>query len=414
LLDETGRRLTDALAFAGIGTMYMTQLFTFCRKWLRDTDGSLAHRLLAGLGNMESAEAGLAQWHLAALAQAHAHVEQMILGDGDFCQIRRILPGVVGGREFLTAWDAFMDRHGHHARGEVELANARWRETPDTVLGVVRGYLRARGTIDPIAAHRERGRERTLLTSECRRRLRNPLKRMLFDFLLGNAQRGCLVRENVKSESVRWMVLTRSLIRQLGERFHRSGLLENGDDVFFLRYPELQPLLRKQLDFDVVQTIASRKAEYRRNFTLRPPQVVVGTFDPDRFAPDDFDADARVLTGVAVSPGLATGPARVILSSDADAQVLPGEILVAPFTDPGWTPYFLPAAAIVMDQGGLLSHGSIIAREYGIPAVVNVGPATRIVRTGQTIHVDGWRGRVTIVGEQEGLALETGRLSVEP
>jgi pyruvate,water dikinase len=77
--------------------------------------------------------------------------------------------------------------------------------------------------------------------------------------------------------------------------------------------------------------------------------------------------------------------------------VLPGEVLVAPFTDPGWTPYFLQAAAIVMDRGGLLSHGSIIAREYGIPAVVNVGPATRIIQTGQMLHVDGTRGEVRIV-----------------
>jgi phosphoenolpyruvate synthase/pyruvate phosphate dikinase len=88
----------------------------------------------------------------------------------------------------------------------------------------------------------------------------------------------------------------------------------------------------------------------------------------------------------------------VFLSADTDEPVLPGEILVAPFTDPGWTPYFVPAAGIVMDMGGLLSHGSIIAREYGIPAVVNVGPATQIIRTGQIIEVDGEKGEVRILG----------------
>jgi pyruvate,water dikinase len=149
--------------------------------------------------------------------------------------------------------------------------------------------------------------------------------------------------------------------------------------------------------------VASRKAEYERNLKLSPPQVVVGKFDPDRHTPDSFDADAKILTGVAVCPGVATGPARVVLHSDDDVNVLPGEILVAPFTDPGWTPYFLRAAAIVMDQGGLLSHGSIIAREYGIPAVVNVGPATKIIRTGQMLQVDGARGRVTLVGEPASL-----------
>jgi pyruvate,water dikinase len=399
LLAETGRNLGDAIAFAGTGAMYQTQLFTLCRRWLGDKDGSLAHRLLAGLGKMESAEAGLAQWRLAALAHARPAVEQMLLGDGDFRRLRETLPGMAGGKEFLAAWDEFMDRHGHHSRGEIELANARWSETPDAVLGVVRGYLRNHGTADPDAAHRERGRQRELLTGECLRRLRNPLKRALFDFVLGNAQRGCLVRENVKSEAVRWLALGRGLIRELGERLRRRGILQSGDDVFFLRHEELLAVVRGPVAFDVPATVTARKAEYEHNLTLHPPQVVVGKFDPDRMVPEEFDATARVLTGIAVSPGVATGPARVILRSDADGQVLPGEILVAPFTDPGWTPYFLQAAAIVMDQGGLLSHGSIIAREYGIPAVVNVGPATRIVRTGQTLHVNGWSGRVTVVGE---------------
>jgi pyruvate,water dikinase len=193
--------------------------------------------------------------------------------------------------------------------------------------------------------------------------------------------------------------LGRDLLRELGKRWHRRGLLRGEEDIFFLRYEELRPVVRGRAGFDVPRAVADRKAEYEKNLTLRPPQVVRGKFDPEHFTPDEFDASARVLTGVAVSPGVASGPARVILRSDAGEQVRPGEILVAPFTDPGWTPYFVGAAAIVMDQGGLLSHGSIIAREYGIPAVVNVGPATRIIRTGQTIHVDGGRGRVSLVGE---------------
>ena len=106
---------------------------------------------------------------------------------------------------------------------------------------------------------------------------------------------------------------------------------------------------------------------------------------------------ARVLQGVGVSPGIVTGPARVILQADADARLLPGEILVAPYTDPGWTPYFLAAAGIVVDVGGLLSHGSVVAREYGLPAVVNVGAGTRLIRTGDLVRVDGTRGCVSVL-----------------
>ena len=135
---------------------------------------------------------------------------------------------------------------------------------------------------------------------------------------------------------------------------------------------------------------------YEKNLTITPPSVVVGRFDPDDFVPDPVDEGAEILKGVAASAGVVTGPARVILRAGTD-HVLPGEILVAPFTDPGWTPYFLNAAGIVMDMGGLLSHGSIIAREYGIPAVVNVGPATKIIGTGRTLRVDGDRGEVRIL-----------------
>jgi pyruvate,water dikinase len=399
LLGQADRVLEDAIAFGGTGAMYTVSLVTLCRKWLGDTDGSLAHGLLAGQGNMESAEAGLDQWRLAVHARHYPEVEALLLRCGTFQSARAVLASAAGGPEFLAAWDAFMDRHGHHARGEIEFFNPRWRETPDAILDTVRGYLSAMGTADPLAAHRRRGQERRRLVGKCHQRLRNPLKRMLFHFVLGNAQRGCLVRENVKSEAVRWLARGRTLLRQLGDCFYRRGLLENADDIFFLQLEELEPIRQGKPDFDVRRTVARRRAEYERNLHLRPPQVVVGTFNPDQIVPESIDTQARILTGVAVSPGVATGPARVILRSDSRERVLPGEILVAPFTDPGWTPYFLCAAAIVMDQGGLLSHGSIIAREYGIPAVVNVGPATRIVRTGQLLRVDGGRGQVALVGD---------------
>ena len=104
----------------------------------------------------------------------------------------------------------------------------------------------------------------------------------------------------------------------------------------------------------------------------------------------------RVLTGIPVSPGRVTGKARVILSPRTDAKILPGEILVAPVTDAGWTPLFLVARGLVVDVGGLLSHGSIVAREYGIPGVINVKDATRIIRDGEMITVDGDRGEVIL------------------
>jgi phosphohistidine swiveling domain-containing protein len=290
-----------------------------------------------------------------------------------------------------------MAQHGHHCRGEVELRNPRWREMPEMVLGMVRSYLGRFDQTNPVSLHHRHALERRTLAEQCRKQLWDPVRRALFDFLLGNAQRASIARENLKSEVIRGTALARGLLLELSRRLCGRGVLHTPDDIFFLHLEEMQPVCAGRPGFDVAQTIASRRAEYEANKVLSPPPVIVGRYDPNRVAPSLMDGSSNVLKGVAVSPGVVTGPARVILRADTAEQVLPGEILVAPFTDPGWTPYFLQAAAIVMDMGGLLSHGSIIAREYGIPAVVNVGPATRIIATGQMLQVDGNRGEVRIL-----------------
>lgn len=135
---------------------------------------------------------------------------------------------------------------------------------------------------------------------------------------------------------------------------------------------------------------------------MTPPPVVFGRFDPSSPVAPVADANANVLTGIPVFPGTVAGRAKVILRANDHEQVHPGEILVAPFTDPAWTPYFVSAAGVVMDQGGILSHGSIVAREFGLPAVTNVGSATRVIRTGDLLQVDGNRGRVTILERGKG------------
>jgi pyruvate,water dikinase len=200
----------------------------------------------------------------------------------------------------------------------------------------------------------------------------------------------------VKSEAVRWLVAIRHALLALGVRMVEAGELGRPDDIFFVEYGELDALVHGPADRDWRSLVAARRAEHARLESLSPPPVVVGTWDER--SGWTVDEAQRVLKGISVSSGVARGRARVFLTADTEDTVYPGEILVAPFTDPGWTPYFVPAAGIVMDMGGLLSHGSIIAREYGIPAVVNVGPATRIIRTGDLVEVDGDAGIVRILG----------------
>jgi pyruvate,water dikinase len=292
-----------------------------------------------------------------------------------------------------------MTEHGHHCRGELEFFNARWSERPDYVLGLVRNYLRSIGSVSPLESHRRLAVERDKLVEQCRKRLKNPIKRVLFDWSLRQVRKLAVDRENWKNEIVRQLAALRRILLVLGARFHKSGILSDADDIFFLELSEIESLAQGRTDLDVGRRIAERRAEYERNQAFTPPPVVVGRFDPQRHVLPRIDATVKELKGIAVSPGMATGKARVILLADDHEHVEPGEILVAPFTDPAWTPYFLPAAGVVMDQGGVLSHGAIIAREYGIPAVVNVGPASRLIHTGQTLRVDGDRGIVTILDE---------------
>ena len=368
-----------------------------CAKWLSDENGTIANRLLGGLNGMDDVQAGFELWNLAVKAHESSQVKTAILSNSNWQVIREKITVVEGGEEFLKKWDEFMANHGHHCRGEMEVFNPRWFETPDYILSTVRNYLGSSGQTDPIQNYHDNIRARERLSKICRQQLKNPVKRLIFNHIVHRAQQGVIFRENWKNEVVRYTAALRSILLELDQRLNNKGIFENTNDIFFLKFEEIVPVTQSKANFDVKEKIASRRKEYERDKSITPPMVVIGKFDPDNYTPDTVETNAEVLNGLAISSGVVTGKARVILKADTGEQVLPGEILVAPFTDPGWTPYFMPAAAIVMDIGGMLSHGSIIAREYGIPAVVNVGPATKIIKTGQTIQVDANRGIVKIL-----------------
>jgi pyruvate,water dikinase len=391
---EQCSEFTDTIGILkGIDCFLILSLIS--NRWLKDD--TLANKLLAGVGNMEDAQAGLDMWQIAVKAHASPEVKKIINTGDHWRKIEKKLDECQDGQAFLKRWGDFMARHGHHCRGEIELYNPRWFEMPDYILNVVRSYIKNVEQNNPVENQSLQTLKREQLLQKCCKKLKNPFKRVLFKYFLRHAQQGGVFRENWKNQIARRVALVRKILLHLGQILQKKGVLGNPDYIFFLRLEEIEPVTHNKADFDIKKTIASRRAEYEKNKSVMPPKVVIGKFNPDDYTPDAVDTNAEVLNGLAVSSGVVTGKARVILKADTDEQVLPGEILVAPFTDPGWTPYFMTAAAIVMDIGGLLSHGSIIAREYGIPAVVNVGPATKIIKTGQTIQVDANRGIVKII-----------------
>ncbi len=398
-LNDDFSEFNDTLAFMAVAMFGFGLLGGLTGRWLGDESGALANRLVSGQGDVASADAGHALWGLSVLARGAQSVAGAVLVGSGWSDVRARLVATseAGDRDaaaFLAAWDVFMSEYGHHRRGELEFANPGWAEQPDYVLGLVRSYLTEDRGSDPMAAYAERAAGAEHAGAEALERL-GGLKRVIFRHVLAWGRASARTRENVKSEAVRWLMAIRHSLLALGARMVEAGTLGRADDIFFLEYGELPALVAGEAR-DWRSLTASRRTEHERLEKLSPPPVVLGEWD-EGSGPWTVASSVRVLKGISVSAGVARGRARVFATVDTNEAVLPGEILVAPFTDPGWTPYFVPAAGIVMDMGGLLSHGSIIAREYGIPAVVNVGPATRIIHTGDLIEVDGEKGEVRIL-----------------
>jgi len=366
-----------------------------CAKWL--SDATYAGKLLAGVGGMDDAQAAMDLWQLAVEANEMPELKKSILTGDSWHKIAAAISDLPQTKSFLESWNNFMARHGHHCRAEIEIGNPRWSESPDYILGLLRGYLCCIDKTNPLENREEIARQRRHLEHRCRRQLRNPIKRLIFDHLLVRSQNCALFRENIKSEGVKLLAAMRKLLIELGRRLHARDITARPDDIFFLTVEEIEPAVNGRAEFDIKTVIAARRAEYDKWNSVTPPDLIIGKFDPGEYVPEEIGTDVDVLRGLAVSPGVATGRAKVILRTDSDARLEAGEILIAPFTDPGWTPYFLPAGGIVMNQGSLLSHGAIVARELGIPAVTNVGDATKIIKTGQTVQVDGNRGIVKIL-----------------
>jgi pyruvate,water dikinase len=188
----------------------------------------------------------------------------------------------------------------------------------------------------------------------------------------------------------------RELLWPVGEELTRDGRLTQAADIFFLTFPEAHAALAGA---DLRESVSERRTTFARELRRRHvPLVLLSDGTEPAAQPQETQSTGRsegMLQGTPASPGMVTAPARVILDPHG-ARLSPGEILVAPSTDPGWTPLFLKASGLVMEVGGAMAHGAIVAREYGIPAVVGVAGATERIATGSCITVDGAAGTVAI------------------
>ncbi|MEZ4867241.1 MAG: phosphoenolpyruvate synthase [Caldilineaceae bacterium] len=311
------------------------------------------------------------------------------------------LAEVAGGPAFLTALDEFLTDYGMRGPSEIDISRPRWRDDPTPLLQVIIGNLQHSASGSHRQHHAALAREGEAaaerLVTAARTGWLGPMRSRFVNRLTRVVRNLLPLREHPKFLLIRVIGEVRTVVLEAAAALVKQGRLEQVEDVWYLELLELADVLRNRAD-DPRPRVAQRKTEHVRAWSLTPPRVITsdGEIPIVHLTRDDLPAGA--LPGNPVSGGVVEGIARVV--TDPTREVLaPGEILVAPFTDPGWTPLFINAAGLVMEVGGLMTHGSVVAREYGIPAVVGVLEATQRIQSGQRIRVHGDQGYVEILDE---------------
>ena len=315
-------------------------------------------------------------------------------------------PGVDAGdwHEWQQRFGGYLAEFGHSIY-DLDFAKPLPVDEPLPLLEALKMFVRGEGT-DPHKRQQDSVERREEAVQVALSRARG-LKRRLFRWSLRWAQTFARVREDSIFDIGLGYPILRRMLRELGRRLAQAGAIAEADDIYFLELDEVSRGARA-LDGGerpeiVLDRVRERRALWRAEGRLVPPQQLpskgrVMGIKTDAFMPVSADDQAHdLLKGVAASPGQVTASARVLLGPEDFHQMQPGDILVAEITTPAWTPLFAMAAGIVTDVGGPLSHGSIVAREYGIPAVLGTGVATRRIQSNQMIAVDGSAGVVTLM-----------------
>ena len=298
------------------------------------------------------------------------------------------------GLDWLSRFQIFLDRFGHRGPMEFDMGSERWSEDPRMILDLIRENLRSPAKENLRERMARLAGERSDAVGEAAAKApiwRAPIMRALARLV----ELYMPLREAPKHYGVLVFQRMRQAAQELGKRLASDGIVNSSDDVFFLELPELQALAQgKRLDADIPGRIGERKEQFSRFKTERAPGFlrsdgvpVIETFPPE--ATDD-----GTLRGTPVSAGQAAGPVRILREPDPQAMS-EGDIIVMEFADPGWTPLFPRASAVVMEVGGLMCHAAVVAREMGIPAVFGVSDVTSILADGQRVCVDGTLGIVT-------------------
>jgi pyruvate,water dikinase len=374
--------------------------------WLNDQlqawlgEKNVADILTQSVSNNVTSEMGLALLDVADVIRAHPNVvaflQQHIDDDGFLDELSKIpSPGGGEARSAILDW---LDKYGMRGVGEIDITRPRWSERPAMLLPVILSNVR---NFEPGAGKRrfEQGRQEAWKKEqEVLERLRalpdGAAKAEEAKRMIDRVRTFAGYREYPKYGIVRRYFIYKVALLDEAERLVRAHVLREKEDVFYLTLQELQDVVRTNQVDD--QLIRERKDAFQSYQALTPPRVLTseGESVAGSYRRDDLPKGA--LVGLGVSAGIVEGRARVVLNMQ-DAELEAGDILVTRYTDPSWTPLFVAIKGLVTEVGGLMSHGTVIAREYGLPAVVGLEHATRLIRDGQRIRIHGSEGYIEIL-----------------
>lgn len=306
---------------------------------------------------------------------------------------------VKGNDEFKRFFNDFINQYGVRASGEIDIARERWIENPEPLVKSILATIRT----SKEGAHRE---EYKNIIEKAKAAAENMVKEIQAKhgkFKAKIARRLILVlrndfpiREHHKFMMMRLCMIFKNALLEEAEVLVQKGHLNEEKDIFYISFEELYKAIENNESLKAL--VEQRKEEYEHYKKLNAPRVITSEGEEIKAGYKRENLPEGALIGIPVSSGIIEGIAKVI-TDPSKAALNKGEILIAPFTDPGWTPLFINAAGLVMEVGGLLTHGTVVAREYGIPAVVGISEATQKIKTGQKIRVDGNNGYVMVIGQ---------------
>ncbi|WP_420632209.1 PEP/pyruvate-binding domain-containing protein [Candidatus Leptofilum sp.] len=351
-------------------------------------DAQLAQSLIAGISGVYAAEMGPALQQIAqALQKANLAIVVLNNSPESAWEKLQTMPDAAPVKEALAQ---FLTEHGHRCPAEPEISLPRWVEAPEQVLALVAGYLHkvpneeSEPTSSPSVAAQQEIAQRLGL-----------IRLAIFRWILHQAQAHMRRRDNSRHFMAKLELPRRQLFVALGSRLVQQGVLNAAEDIFFLTHAEIRAVCEGEATASMKNTVRQQTAARQEAYEFWCSYPIPEALDADcRPLPPPKQSGGNDLSGVPASGGVATGRVRIIRHPEQAGQLKPGDILVTLATDPGWTPVFPLVAGLVMVYGGQLSHGAIVAREYGVPAVVNVPEAMSRLQEGMVVTVDGSNGRI--------------------